>query len=164
LKTPVNWQDVPTGGATNYTVTPSNTFNVIMDSLQEPAPRGTGSGSGTVTLSNNNTLVVDVAYSGLSGTRNNSHFHAPGPRGVSAGVVYSTATIDSATGLNTNAGTIKGTILLVDNTYGSKLIPAQIQDIKDGLWYLNVHSTTFGGGEIRGQVDPGARYYRLISP
>jgi hypothetical protein len=163
LTPPVVWQDVNTGGAITFTVNPSNEFNVSLDALQEPAPRGTGSGRGTVTLSNN-ILVVDVAYSGLSGTRNNSHFHAPAPRGVSAGVVYSTATIDSATGLNTNAGTIKGTIPLVDNTYGSKNIAAQIQDIRNGLWYLNVHSTTFGGGEIRGQVEAGARFYRLISP
>jgi len=163
LNTPIAWKDINTGGATNYSVTISNEFNVLMDPLQEPPPRGTGSGSGTVSLSNN-VLVVDVAYGGLSGTRNNSHFHAPAPRGVNTNVVYTTAALDSATGLNTNAGTIKGTIPLVDNQYGSKNIAAQIQDIRAGLWYLNVHSTTFGGGEIRGQVEPGARFYRLISP
>ena len=161
LTPPINWKDVNTGGATTYTASPSNEFNVNLDAAQEPAPRGTGSGSGTVTLSNN-VVIVDVTYSGLSGNRNNSHFHAPGARGVSAGVAYNTASID--TGAGATSGAIKGTVTLLNPGYGGKTIAQQIQDIRDGLWYLNIHSTTFGGGEIRGQVDPGVRFYRLISP
>jgi hypothetical protein len=54
---------------------------------------------------------------------------------------------------------------MVNNAYGSKLIPAQIQDLRNSLWYLNIHSSTFGGGEIRGQVEPArTRFYRLVSP
>jgi hypothetical protein len=30
----------------------------------------------------------------------------------------------------------------------------QIADLENGLWYINIHSTTFGGGEIRGQILP----------
>jgi hypothetical protein len=163
LTAPVVWQDINTGGATTYTVTPSNEFNVRLSADQEPAPIGTGSGLGTVTLSNN-VLVVDVFYGGMSGNRNNSHFHAPAPRGVGAGVAYNTAALDSATGQGTNGGTIRGTIPLANSQYGGKTIAAQIDDIRNQLWYLNVHSTTFAGGEIRGQVEPGARFYRLISP
>jgi hypothetical protein len=60
---------------------------------------------------------------------------------------------------------VAGTITMTDNAYGSKLIPAQIQDLRNGLWYLNIHSSTFTGGEIRGQVDQaGARFYRLVTP
>ena len=114
-----------------------------------------------MTLSNN-VLVVDVVYSGLSGTRNNSHFHAPFPRGVNGGVAYDVGAID--TGHGASSGTIKGTIPLANNAYGGKTIAAQIQDLRNSLWYLNIHSTTFVGGEIRGQVEPGARFYRLISP
>ena len=29
----------------------------------------------------------------------------------------------------------------------------QIDDLFAGLWYINIHSTTSGGGEIRGQVN-----------
>jgi hypothetical protein len=163
LTPPVVWKDIDTAGATTYTVSRSNEFSINLDTAQEPAPRGTGSGRGTLTLSNN-VLVVDVTYSGLSGNRNNSHFHAPGLRGQNVGIAYSTALIDSATGANTNAGTIRGTIPLADNAYGGKNIAAQLQDLRGGLWYLNVHSTAFPGGEIRGQVDPPVRFYRLISP
>ena len=47
---------------------------------------------------------------------------------------------------------------------GQKAIAAQIPDIRGSLWYLNIHSTAFTGGEIRGQVEPATRFYRLISP
>ncbi len=161
LNPPINWQDVNTGGATTYTVTPSNEFNVSLDVFQEANPPGarTGTGSGTITLSNN-VLVVDVVYSGLSADRSADHFHAPFPRGVNGGIAYDVGSI--TTGLR--AGTVKGLVPLVDNKYGSKNIAAQIQDIRNSLWYLNIHSTAFTSGEIRGQVEPGARFYRLISP
>jgi hypothetical protein len=164
LTPPADWRDVNTGGATTYTVNPSNEFNVILDAAQAGGAGRTGSGRGTVTLTGANTLVVNISYSGMSGTWANSHFHAPGARGVSAGVAYGTGTIDSGNPGGT-AGTVAGTITLLDNAYGSKLIPAQIQDLRGGLWYLNIHSSTFGNGEIRGQVDQaGARFYRLVTP
>ncbi len=162
LTPPVSWRDISLGAATTYTVYPSNEFNVNADAAQEGGVIGTrtGTGTGTVTLSNN-VLIVDVSYSGLSGNRNNSHFHSPGARGVTAGVAYNLASID--TGNGATSGTIRGNVTLVDGVTG-KPIAGQIQDIRNGLWYLNIHSTTFGGGEIRGQVDPGTRFYRLISP
>ena len=86
------------------------------------------------------------------------------PRGVNTGIAYNLAALDSATGQGTNGGTIRGTVPLVDGAYGGKNIAAQLQDLRSGLWYLNVHSTTFPGGEIRGQVDPPVRFYRLVSP
>jgi hypothetical protein len=164
LTPPIVWTDVTTNGETSYTVTPADSFSVNLDPFQETAPNppGTrsGTGHGTVTVSNN-TLVVDVTYSGLSGTRNNSHFHAPAPRGASAGVVYGLGGID--TGNGQTSGTIKGVIPLVNGQYLGKTIAQQVEDIRAGLWYLNIHSSTFGGGEIRGQLD-GFRFYRLISP
>ncbi|MCZ6613201.1 MAG: CHRD domain-containing protein [Thaumarchaeota archaeon] len=30
----------------------------------------------------------------------------------------------------------------------------QAKDLKDGLFYINIHTTEFGGGAIRGQVLP----------
>jgi hypothetical protein len=35
---------------------------------------------------------------------------------------------------------------------GGTLSAGQINDMKNGLHYVNVHSVNFGGGEIRGQV------------
>ncbi len=162
LNPPINWRDVDTGGATTYAVVLSNQFTVNLDPAQEATPPGarSGIGSGSIILSNNNVLLVDVVYSGLSGNRSADHFHAPAARGANAGVVYDLGSISAGT----TSGTIKGSLPLVNLQYGGKSIPAQIQDIHNGLWYLNIHSSTFGGGEIRGQVEPGARFYRLISP
>jgi hypothetical protein len=30
----------------------------------------------------------------------------------------------------------------------------QVTELEDGLMYMNIHDTTFPGGEIRGQLDP----------
>jgi len=164
LTPPIAWQDVTTNGANSYTVSPSNEFNVYLGAVQEVPSLGgrKGQGHGSVSLSNN-VLLVDVVYAGLSGTRNNSHFHAPAGRGTNAGVAYNLASIDTGNGA-TN-GTIKGRLPLVNGAYG-KTIAGQIQDLQNGLWYLNVHTApAFGGGEIRGQVEPAdTRFYRLIRP
>jgi hypothetical protein len=40
----------------------------------------------------------------------------------------------------------------VDRTFA--ITPAQVADLKAGLYYFNVHSANFGGGEIRGQILP----------
>ena len=54
---------------------------------------------------------------------------------------------------------------MTDGKYGGKSIAAQVQDIRNGLWYLNIHTVgAFSNGEIRGQVEPGVRFYRLVSP
>ena len=161
LTPPINWLDVSTGGATTFTVTPANEFNVHLDTAQSANPSGgrTGTGRGTISLSNN-VLKVNVVYSGLSASRTVDHFHAPAPRGANASVAYDIGAITTGT----TAGTILGDVPLVAGQYGGKSMAAQIQDIRDGLWYLNIHSTAFGGGEIRGQVEAGARFYRLISP
>jgi hypothetical protein len=161
LTPPVIWRDVDTGGATNYTVTPSNEFSVVMNAAQENVSTNTsqGLGIGTISLSNN-VLKVNVLYTNLAASRSADHFHAPAPRGQNTAVVYDLASITTGT---TN-GTVRGDVPLVANQYGGKSIAAQIQDIRDGLWYLNIHTTIYGGGEIRGQVESGARFYRLTGP
>jgi hypothetical protein len=37
---------------------------------------------------------------------------------------------------------------------GGFTIALQVSQLQSGLWYVNIHSTTFGGGEIRGQIIP----------
>ena len=68
-----------------------------------------------------------------SGTETVSHFHGPAVPGVSAGV-----TVGTGTG-TPNAGS-------------ATIAAGEGADLLAELWYLNIHSTTCGGGEIRGQV------------
>ena len=163
LTPPVVWQDVTGSGITNYTVDPANEFNVVLDTAQEANPIGgrTGTGLARVTLSNN-VLKVSGTYTGLSANRNNIHFHAPAVRNpaITAGVAYNLAGITTGT----TSGTILGDVTMANAAYLGKTIAAQIQDLRSGLWYMNIHSTAFPGGEIRGQVESGAQFYRLINP
>lgn len=67
------------------------------------------------------------------GTETIAHFHGPAAPGVPAGVTVGTGT---------------GT----PNTGSATITPTQGADLLADLWYLNVHSTTCTGGEIRGQA------------
>jgi len=126
-------------------------FTLSMDANQEPGGSGgSGTGTGTVTLSGN-TLTIDVTFSGLSANGSAAHIHGPATRGVNAAVLYSLA---SLTTLGTTAGTISGTVTLVAGT-GGFTIEQQLQQLRAGLWYINIHTPLHAGGEIRGQIDPG---------
>jgi hypothetical protein len=100
----------------------------------------TGTGSATLTLdTDTNQLSWNISFSGLSAPELFSHFHGPALPGVPA-----TVTI----GLPLGSPKI-GSAILSDS---------QETQVLDGLWYINVHSQTFPGGEIRGQVlvpEPG---------
>jgi hypothetical protein len=37
---------------------------------------------------------------------------------------------------------------------GRRLTPAQIEDLKAGRLYVNVHTARYKGGEVRGQLQP----------
>ena len=51
-------------------------------------------------------------------------------------------------------GLIKGSVPLANGKYDGKTIAQQVQDMRNQLWYLNIHTSAFPGGEIRGQVTP----------
>jgi len=157
-----DWKNVTSGGVTTYVADPSNEFDVLLDTAQAGGGARTGSGKGTATLSGN-TLALDITYSGLSGTRSASHIHAPAPRGGGAGVAYDLSALDTGNGMT--SGTIVGNVSIVDGAYGGKTAAQQIQDLRGSLWYVNIHTSAFDSGEIRGQIEPaGTRFYRLYKP
>lgn len=66
------------------------------------------------------------------------HFHAPADTSESAGPVL------PITGFATDSvGTFSDTAVLTDD---------QEDDLRAGLWYINVHSVSFPNGELRGQL------------
>jgi hypothetical protein len=97
---------------------------------------GTGTGLGTVSFDDvSKGLTWSVSWSGLSGTESAMHFHGAANPNQNAGVQVSVG-VDS----NPMAG-------------AAVLDAQQESDLLAGLWYLNLHTSTFLGGEIRGQVN-----------
>ncbi len=88
-----------------------------------------------------NQLSWDLAYEGLTGTTTAMHFHGPATAGQNAGVQIN---LNPTIGVSSDI--FSGSTTLSDQN--------QIDDLLGGLWYVNVHSTAFAGGEIRGQVTP----------
>lgn len=117
---------------------------IIMAGALDGTQAATGSaGTGTymATVDRNTNLVqIDGTYTGLSGNVTVAHLHGPAWLGVPGGVVFGL----SQTG--GSAGTFSGSATVTDT---------QLLDIVEGFTYVNIHSSTFGGGEIRGQVNTG---------
>lgn len=111
-------------------------FNFPIDGTQAGTP-SPGTGTGIVDYNDvSNLLEWNIGWSGLVGTPTLAHFHGPALPGQNAGVqvgigVASNPVIGSAT---------------ITETQESQLL--------GGLWYVNIHTTEYGGGEIRGQVVP----------
>lgn len=125
-------------------------FNVFLTPEAAGGEGRTGTGFGTITLTGTTITLNDIAYSGLSGDQTVSHIHGPAAPGVGAGVLYDLGPYLTGTG---SSGSFSGSFSLVDDANGRGFTVAQqLDQLNAGDWYVNVHSSTFGGGEIRGQI------------
>jgi len=155
------------------TATPSYAaiFNYIatLNGLNEAPSNGSpGVGSALVQIDDvANTMAISATFSGLIGTVTASHIHAataialtgtvgvatttptfPGfPSGVTAGVYVNTLDLTLATSYNPSYVTANGGTTATART-------ALLLAMAAGKSYFNIHSTTFGGGEIRGFLVP----------
>ena len=111
-----------------------------------------------------NTIRYELSYSGLEGDVRQSHIHI-GQRGVNGGITLwlcQTATNPSPTLATTPAcpqsGTVNGVLSAADviGPAGQGIAAMEIAEvlaaIRAGVAYVNVHSSKFPGGEIRGQL------------
>ena len=87
-----------------------------------------------------NLLSWNITYTGLLGTPTVSHFHGPAPVGFNAGVEVDIV-LNSGGSI---ASPMIGSATITDD---------QETDLLAGLWYINIHTDAFPGGEIRGQVN-----------
>lgn len=100
------------------------------------------------------TMTLSGSFSGISGNFSDAHIHGASTPGVNSGVLYSIVSLLTL-GPDNKSGTLNGQITLVPTPNGRNVpIAQQLQDLNNGLWYFNIHSSTFGGGEIRGQILP----------
>jgi hypothetical protein len=133
---------------------------------EAPPNASPGTGSAFVTYDDvAHTLRIQATFSGLIGTTTAAHIHGPTalPFTSTAGVMTQTP---SFTGfpLGVTAGTFDNTFdLTLASSYNASFLnnainlgnvstaeASLIQAIVDGKAYFNIHSTEFGGGEIRG--------------
>ena len=113
---------------------PSLLFTATLNGAQETPPNNSpATGRATLLLSpDEKTARLSVTFSALSSTQTDAHIHGPAAPGVSAAPVF-----------HLPLGQI--------SDFQITLTPSQVQDLKNGLLYLNVHSSNFPAGEIRGQ-------------
>lgn len=114
-------------------------LTAIIDGGQANAGAGTGStatGTGSFTFDTDTSIFsYDISFSGLSSDQTNAHIHGPAAPGVNAGVQIALPLGSS-----------------IADTVATPLTALQADDLLAGLWYVNIHSANFPGGEIRGQI------------
>jgi hypothetical protein len=104
------------------------------DGAQENPPTPSpGVGSGQLLVAPNGTVTITGSFAGLSGLPVAAHVHV-GAVGVNGPIVFP---------LTTTA-----------TTYSGSHTPttSQLADLRNGLWYVNLHTGAFPGGEVRGQL------------
>ncbi len=112
-------------------------FNVSLDGPQA-GTTSLGTGTGTATL-NTSTLefILNGTFSGLGTAATAAHVHGPATTSQSAGVLQG-ITVSSATSGNFSF---------------SGIVSSEASTVlQSDMAYVNIHTTGFGGGEIRGQL------------
>lgn len=123
--------------------------------------------SGTATLLLNTTtgdFQLNYSFSGLLGTVTVAHFHRAAA-GSNGSVVYWLAAQGAPNTLPTTllSPALPGGVTAASGTGTGRLgSSALINDALNGLLYINIHSTRFGPGEIRGQVVPAPAGLALV--
>ena len=141
------------------------TFAAVLSGPAE-SPPNTSPGTGYTTVTYNpsaHTLRIQITFSGLVAGTTASHIHAPTPTPLTGTAAVATQ-LPSFVGfpLGVTSGTFDGTLNLLDAaSYNPSFITgnggtpaaaevALISFIMQNRSYLNIHSSTFPGGEIRG--------------
>lgn len=111
---------------------------------QEVPVRSTNA-NGTMDISYDKTtklLSFTVNWQNLTTTPTGSHIHGTAARGANAGIKY-----DFFSALpKTTSGTYSGSVAVDGNLIKE-------DSLLNGFYYMNLHSTTFPEGEIRGQLE-----------
>ncbi|MFG6430581.1 CHRD domain-containing protein [Roseateles sp. LYH14W] len=155
---------------------------VFTGTFAPEAPNATG--SGTLMLEydeDGHTLFIKATWAGLSGNTSNAHIHCCTlvANTGTAGVALAQASINRLPDfpLGVKAGSYEKVINLLDaGMYSATFVSASggtaaaaearlIANLTSGNAYFNIHSSTFGGGEIRTFVTavPEPQTYALMA-
>jgi hypothetical protein len=142
---------IPAHADTVYTAT-------LLGSNEVPPTSSLATGFGTFTL-NGNLFSIDESFTGLTSPATAAHIHCCAPVGVNAIVAVPFNAFP-----NTTSGTFMTTVdLSLAGTYDPGFITQEggtvalaeagfIAALNNGTSYANIHSATFPGGEIEGQL------------
>ncbi|PYS25266.1 MAG: hypothetical protein DMF72_02205, partial [Acidobacteria bacterium] len=117
----------------------STLFIANLNGAQEtPANNSNGTGTATLLLSPDETTArVSLNFSGLSSAETDAHVHGAGAPGVIAPILFPLP-----------LGNV--------SDFSISLTTTDVSNLKNGLFYVNVHSANFPNGEIRGQFGTSA--------
>jgi hypothetical protein len=152
-------------------------FNAHLVGFKEVPSISTGASGEFKAQVNNNETAIDweLSYKDLEGGVQQAHIHFA-QRGVNGGITVFLCTNlgNGPTGIQgcpAAPATITGTIMAADvspNIPATEMARTQgintgefdelLRAIRAGATYANVHSTTWPGGEVRGQIRPGGRH------
>jgi len=118
----------------------AQSYTAYLNSAQEvPTNASTATGKARVVINEASlTITFTITFANLSSAQTLGHIHGPAAVGSNAGVQITFPVVGGT------SGTISGTL---------PITAAQIAQIRGGLGYINIHTTNFGGGEIRGQLN-----------
>lgn len=144
-------------------------YSAILNGANEAPPNASpATGFVTVTIDSAlNTMLIVASFSGLTGNTTAAHIHAsttvPGtgtsgvatqtpsftgfPLGVTSGTMNQTYDMTLASSFNATYVTAQGGTAALAWT-------ALQSAISNGSAYFNIHTSSFGGGEIRGFLTP----------
>lgn len=149
-------------GAYSVAGAESGNFRASLNGYEEnPDISTVARGSFVARLSNDgDSIHYELSYSGFETAVTAAHVHFGKP-GVNGGVSFFLCSGPDAPACPQQGGTVEGDIEAADvvGPAGQGIAPGEFDEIvaamKAGHAYANVHSSTFPGGEIRGQLRPG---------
>ncbi|WP_461491503.1 CHRD domain-containing protein [Pontibacter sp. HJ8] len=120
--------------------------------VQTPPVTSTGTGTLNATYNMDTKKITYRVTWSLGNTNDNTegmHFHGPASLTESASIVIGIPLATGGGGYNPgddvgSSGSVSGETRALTQVEEDQLL--------DGLWYLNIHSTTYPNGELRGQL------------
>jgi hypothetical protein len=111
----------------------TETYTATLSPGEEVPPAANSKGSGSFEMHldiKTNEFTWKLSHTGMTGPATAAHIHGPAAAGANAGVLVPLQGMEGK----------------------AKLTQAQYGDLAAGLYYVNVHSAQYPGGEIRGQL------------
>jgi hypothetical protein len=124
------------------------TFAATLNGANErPTPVSTAATGTALVVKDGGTYTYTITYTGLSGVPSMSHIHGPGNVDQAVAVLVGFP----VTGATAGTGTLSGTFTAANIQRGVSSDSLDVL-LRTGNAYVNVHTATNGGGEIRGQL------------